>query len=136
MYKASNRARGCCDNRGGFHRRCIRNGVTNLNECQTVCTADYGCKGYVILTELSGGSCHIATASSTCPDNFLGPYNTGNVQKLDPDGTCGTAGVWGAGCVIKIPGKLLIYYENAILIDTPIKNNDFVFYCSYEHMAL
>ena len=40
-----------------------------------------------------------------------------NVQELNPDSTCGTVGTgWGAGCVIKMTGRVSVYHKIPILI--------------------
>ena len=73
-----------------------------LSECETWCSEDSGCKGYVVY---NGTKCQLATISS-CLSGCSGPYSETHVGQIDPNGICGGEGDWNGGCMIK-SGTLL-----------------------------
>ena len=98
----------CCvsNKRGGFHRRCICDANPNSRSCEERCIDDANCKGYAIYRPMSIGSCHLATTSE-CPFHCRGPFNTKNIQALNPSTFCGRnwSGIWNGGCYIKDPRR-------------------------------
>ena len=99
---------GCCVSNQWRHRRCIcdrlsDSGYLTPEQCQSLCSNDPGCKGYVMWNDGHGHGCHLATTSS-CPASCRGPYDKEHIEKINPNADCdgvGIAWVWNGGCLIK-----------------------------------
>ena len=105
MYLQANVESGCCVSGGNlmYHRRCICE--ESSDQCQSLCSSDTGCKGYVMFDRGSGATdlCQIAT-NSTCPISCQGPFSKENIGPIDPNAKCHFNNVnnyWNGGCLIK-----------------------------------
>ena len=107
---------GCCVSDNLFHVRCVCNSITIVSECESLCTEDGKCKGYVM--ETSGPKCHLATTSSSCQYGCKGPsYNTvaSLTKQLDPRAKCSEENF--DGCFIKRRrGKISIHFSQNVCI--------------------
>ena len=90
---------GCCVSNTAFHRRCPCDNILDQTQCESLCSNDSGCKGYVML-ESSPRFCQLAT-TSLCPINCSDPYDLDNIGSIDPNGNCGYSSDWNGGCWIK-----------------------------------
>ena len=91
----------CCLSDKSFHQRCVCV-YNNLTYCESECSKDKHCKGYVAFNMgLSSEGCDLAT-SSQCPSHCK-TQNVGNVGPLLFGATCG--GYYG-GCYIKYDERM------------------------------
>jgi len=114
---------GCCvsNELNMYHRRCIcdESGLLTPTQCQSLCSNDPGCKGYVMLERNAGDPCQLATTSS-CPSVCRGPYYEENIGPIDSNANCdGSLDDWNGGCLIKT-GILLHYSIIITLINLKI----------------
>ena len=105
-YVQANVESGCLVSNDNFHRKCAcdevsDSGFLSRDQCQSLCSNDPGCKGYVMLTVNRGNQCQLATDSS-CPVSCRGPYQESNIGPIDPNAKYLHGNYnWNGGCLIK-----------------------------------
>ena len=102
----------CCTSNVEKHKQCHCDHISDQVRCESLCSIDSGCKGYVMLNS-SPDYCQLATTSS-CPGSCRGPYDIGNIGPLDQHGLClpSSEGHWNGGCMIK---SGIMLYTNTFL---------------------
>ena len=118
---------GCCVSNSVFHRKCMCDGFLSPVQCQSLCSNDPGCKGYVMLKRklTLGDPCHLAT-TSCCPVSCRAPESVANIGPIDPNSTCGNGNRWNGGCLIKrgilLHYRLIITFEVRLMVSIDVRN--------------